>query len=309
MAEDTFRRLLVVVCDLSPIWWGKQAANASENSDKMQPINAFLNNVLVFCNAHLMMKHTNELAIVCATSSKSQFIYPCPEDVSDANGEESYGNMDGKYEHFATMNNVVVDKVKNIIEEESADDVNLPENSATLLAGALSMTLCYIRQAERNCPVGQSMKARILVLKGSQDVSTQYMATMNCIFAAQKNNVTIDSCLLMSDSGFLQQASDITGGVYFKITKMESLLQYLLWMFLPDPNTRESLVMPGAVQIDYRAACFCHRTLVDIGFVCSVCLSIYCQLLPRCHTCQTRFKLPSAAMTRPKKKKKEKTAD
>ncbi len=44
-------------------------------------------------------------------------------------------------------------------------------------------------------------------------------------------------------------------------------------MFLPDPNTRESLAMPGAVQIDYRAACFCHRTLVDIGFVCSVCLS------------------------------------
>ena len=47
-------------------------------------------------------------------------------------------------------------------------------------------------------------------------------------------------------------------------------------MFLPDPNTRESLVMPGAVQIDYRAACFCHRTLVDIGFVCSVCLSSKC---------------------------------
>ena len=41
--------------------------------------------------------------------------------MNDANGEESYGNMDGKYEHFATMNNVVVDKVKNIIEEESAD--------------------------------------------------------------------------------------------------------------------------------------------------------------------------------------------
>ena len=35
--------------------------------------------------------------------------------------------------------------------------------------------------------VGQSIKARILVLKGSEDVSTQYMATMNCIFAAQKN--------------------------------------------------------------------------------------------------------------------------
>lgn len=133
------------------------------------------------------------------------------------------------------------------------------------------------------------------------------MATMNCIFAAQKNNITIDSCLLKSDSGFLQQASDITGGIYFKVTKMESLLQYLLWMFLPDTSLRESLVLPSAIHIDYRAACFCHRTLVDIGFVCSVCLSIYCQLVPRCHTCQTRFKLPSIAMARPKKKRKEKS--
>ena len=276
----------------------------------MQPINAFLDNLLVFCNAHLMMKHSNELAVLGATSSKSQFIYPNPENsAGEANGEQSNKNIDGKYEHFASMNDIVVENVKQTMEQENSDDANIPETSATLLSGALSMALCYIKQAERDCPVGQRVKARILVLKGSQDVSTQYMATMNCIFAAQKNNIVIDSCLLKSDSGFLQQASDITRGAYFKVTKMESLLQYLLWIFLPDPTTRESLTMPGAVQIDYRAACFCHRTLVDIGFVCSVCLSIYCQLLPRCHTCQTRFKLPTVAMGRPKKKKKDKGAD
>ncbi|XP_028400512.1 general transcription factor IIH subunit 3-like [Dendronephthya gigantea] len=303
MAEDSFRRLLVVVCDLNPIWWGKESTNVSGNSDQVQPINAFLNNVLVFCNAYLMMKHTNEVAILGATSFKSQYIYPSSED-SEQVVEQNHEKNDGKYEHFAAMNNDVVNRVKKLIEEEGSNDVNVSENSATLLAGALSMALCYIKQAERNCPVGQSLKARLLVLKGSPDFSTQYMATMNCIFAAQKNNITIDSCLLKSDSGFLQQASDITGGVYFKVMKMESLLQYLLWMFLPDSSTREGLVMPKAVQIDYRAACFCHRTLVNIGFVCSVCLSIYCQLLPRCHTCQTRFKLPSAAMARPKKKKK-----
>ena len=36
---------------------------------------------------------------------------------------------------------------------------------------------------------------------------------------------------------------------------------------------REQLILPSSVHIDYRAACFCHRRLVDIGFVCSVCLS------------------------------------
>lgn len=44
-------------------------------------------------------------------------------------------------------------------------------------------------------------------------------------------------------------------------------------MFLPEPTVREQLVLPTSVHIDYRAACFCHRRLVDIGFVCSVCLS------------------------------------
>lgn len=30
---------------------------------------------------------------------------------------------------------------------------------------------------------------------------------------------------------------------------------------------------PGNVGVDFRAACFCHRKVVDLGFVCSVCLS------------------------------------
>lgn len=45
------------------------------------------------------------------------------------------------------------------------------------------------------------------------------------------------------------------------------------WVFLPDPATRQKLVLPPAVRVDYRAACFCHRELIDIGYVCSVCLS------------------------------------
>lgn len=47
----------------------------------------------------------------------------------------------------------------------------------------------------------------------------------------------------------------------------------LQWVFLPDPATRLKLVLPPPVKVDYRAACFCHRELIDIGYVCSVCLS------------------------------------
>ena len=45
------------------------------------------------------------------------------------------------------------------------------------------------------------------------------------------------------------------------------------WVFLPDVSSREHLALPLALQVDYRAACFCHQRLVEMGFVCSVCLS------------------------------------
>lgn len=52
-----------------------------------------------------------------------------------------------------------------------------------------------------------------------------------------------------------------------------SFLLSLQWVFLPDISSREHLALPLALQIDYRAACFCHQKLVEVGFVCSVCLS------------------------------------
>jgi len=40
-------------------------------------------------------------------------------------------------------------------------------------------------------------------------------------------------------------------------------------------------VAPTASYVDFRAACFCHRRVVDLGFVCSVCLaSRYLSAIP-----------------------------
>lgn len=43
--------------------------------------------------------------------------------------------------------------------------------------------------------------------------------------------------------------------------------------FLPDQTARRQLVLPTQVDVDFRAACFCHKKVVDVGFVCSICLS------------------------------------
>ncbi|KAJ8894723.1 hypothetical protein PR048_000030 [Dryococelus australis] len=142
---------------------------------------------------------------------------------------------------------------------------------------------------ERELSSGFKMNSRVLVITGSSDSASQYMNYMNVFFTAQKQNVMIDVCSLDQELGLLQQGCDITGGLYLQVPQLQGLVQYLLWVFLPEPPIRRKLVLPPPVKVDYRAACFCHRELVDIGFVCSVCLSIFCKFSPICTTCQTFF--------------------
>eukprot|EP00795_Rhopilema_esculentum_P015729 gene15729-7024_t len=233
MNEDESSSLLVTIFDINSVWWSKHDHGAKEEESFLH----CLESLMIFINSHLLMKHSNKLGFIVCNGDSSIFVYPDRE-----GGLKDLASVrDGKYEEFIRLNDNIVDEVKRIYNEalEAVD----------------------------------KLSARILVVKASSDVAPQYMPIMNCIFAAQKNNIVIDGCVLGDDSGYLQQAADITGGNYLKVTSIAGLLQYLLWVFLPDPHTRKSLVLPSAVQIDYRGACFCHRQLVDIGFVCSVCLS------------------------------------
>ncbi|TKY85215.1 hypothetical protein EX895_006295 [Sporisorium graminicola] len=151
-----------------------------------------------------------------------------------------------------------------------------------------------------------SFKSRILILSVTQDASTQYIPMMNCIFAAQKKGVTIDVCKLFgSDTVFLQQASYLTSGTYFRLADdhekggndmRSNLVQTLLTTYLPSRSMRGAMNLPTLEEIDFRAACFCHRKIVDIGYICSVCLSLFCQPRPFCLTCRSKF--PKATLDR-----------
>lgn len=99
-----------------------------------------------------------------------------------------------------------------------------------------------------------------------------------------------------SPTVFLQQATDATHGIFIAarltppnsqsftdsqpITSIaqQSLLTYLLTALLPTPQTRATLIPPTLVDVDFRAACFCHRNVISTGYVCSICLSIFCDL-------------------------------
>merc|ERR550525_1273813 len=109
---------------------------------------------------------------------------------------------------------------------------------------------------------------------------------MNCIFSAQKRDILIDSCVLTpNDSLFLQQASYLTKGIYSKPPTIKGLAQHLLMTYLASKSVRTHLCVPSTKNVDFRAACFCHQKPVNIGFVCPICLSIFCEKSPTCRTC------------------------
>lgn len=61
-----------------------------------------------------------------------------------------------------------------------------------------------------------------------------------------------------------------------------------------DPFSRQFLRLPKPTSVDFRASCFCHKRSIDIGFICSVCLSIFCEKVPACITCGEDFEAAAA---------------
>lgn len=286
MADEIETSLLVIILDINPL----QRIVKQETRILTQ----CLDSTIVFANAHLMQSPNNQLAMIACHSNGAKFLYPCGK-LSEIR------QIDGQYEKFTMVERTVRLQIQQVINELSMDK---PLTTESLISGALTMALCYISRLEREKAAVEKLHARILVITGSNDSATQYMNYMNIFFTAQKMGVILDVCSLDQELTLLQQGCDITGGNYLKVPQLAGLLQYLLWIFSPDPSIRSKLVLPPPVKVDYRAACFCHQELIDIGYVCSVCLSIFCKFSPICTTCHTVFKMPGPIPMKMKKKKK-----
>ncbi|KAK1218809.1 RNA polymerase II transcription factor B subunit 4 [Marasmius sp. AFHP31] len=186
------------------------------------------------------------------------------------------------YPPFKLVDSTVATRITRELELIADDDLEAP----VALVGALTKALCYINRLtiENNAATAnsgdQSLEPvalpdpRILILSVSPDLTSSYIPVMNSIFSAQKLKVTIDACQISgTENVFLQQATHLTGGSYICAERQDALLQYLTMALLPPPSVRKTIAVPTQDKIDFRATCFCHKNIVDIGFVCSVCLS------------------------------------
>ncbi|KAA8546399.1 hypothetical protein F0562_002862 [Nyssa sinensis] len=264
IADDV--SLLMVLVDTNPFFWS--------TTNNALSFSKFLSHVLAFLNSTLLLNQLNQVVVIATGFNSCDYVYDSSSNSVAPNQRTE--RLLQKLEEF-------VIKDEQLSKEESADGIG-----SSLLSGSLSMALCYIQRVFRSGPLHP--QPRILCLHGSPDGPQQYVAIMNAIFSAQRSMVPIDSCVIGAQhSAFLQQASYITGGVYLKPQQLDGLFQYLATVFATDLHSRNFLQLPKPVGVDFRASCFCHKNTIDMGYICSVCLSIFCKHHKKCSTCGSVF--------------------
>lgn len=326
-AEET-PSLLSVIIDTNPRAWA-----ALESA---LPLSKAIANILVFVNAHLAFNSSNQVAILAAHVNRAAWLYPSPHNVAnitDDSGDVKMQDASGtvtptepsanKYPQFAQIENTVLASIRKLMDETTEQDL---DSTTTQLSGALTLALCHLNKAAQSLSASSSsltevpqsstsvappMKGRILVLSVSDSEPSQYIPTMNAVFAAAHAQIAIDTLSLSGNSTFLQQACFNTNGTFLQAANPQGLLTYLMFGLIADTEARQSLVTPTHDTVDFRAACFCHGNVVDTGFVCSICLSIFCELPENseCLTCGNKLALGNygakpAVVPRRKKKKK-----
>ncbi|KAJ4867717.1 basal transcription factor complex subunit-related [Raphanus sativus] len=288
--------LLVLLLDTNPLFWSNTSTTFSQ----------FLSHVLAFLNAVSGLNQLNQVVVIATGYSSCDYIYDsslASNVMSSESGSRTgmpalFGSLLEKLEDFIARDEELIKEG-----QEHHDDDN--RISSSFLSGSLSMALCYIQRVFRSGHLHP--QPRILCLQGSPDGPEQYVAVMNSIFSAQRLMVPIDSCYIgTQNSAFLQQASYITGGVHHAPKQLDGLFQFLTTIFATDLHTRSFVQLPKPVGVDFRASCFCHKKTIDMGYVCSVCLSIFCEHHKKCSTCGSVFgqsKLDGVSTVSDKKRK------
>jgi transcription initiation factor TFIIH subunit 3 len=311
---ETYGTTIIVVLETNPFYW----QNAT-GADGANGLGSCLRQILVFINAHLSLSKRNDVAVLGMHSGGAcHFLYESSDDDSKNDGTRNGPN---NQDRDPIQNDVSARILRSLAAleaertSESEKRKNEKHTTTTALASALSMSMCYANRTAGGGGSRKQKQTRVVVVQGSADFPGQYVPVMNAIFSAQRAEIQIDSCILgdadryvlgLSQiqrlfshtrltlsfiylSAFLQQAAHITGGLYYKVKATMELTQSLLQMSGADSATRKILQVPNQRGVDFRASCFCHKQPLETGFVCSVCLSIYCKECARCQTCEAEF--------------------
>ncbi|XGW18048.1 hypothetical protein V3C99_002558 [Haemonchus contortus] len=265
--------------------WGRLAVTHGSET-----INDVIRALISFANAHLSMSALNQLLLFAfANKIKKRLLYN--------------SRRGGAVDASVAMLNALRDTLRD--SANSDDDL-----IGSPLAAVLSHAICHIKRADilaRNGDTASvsSSNGRVVIVTMTVDFGTEHGPLMNLFFSAAKHGICVDVVSLVEPSPLLQQAADITGGIFLQAEKPSKLLSSMMMHLLGDPSSRSLFPQPILKEVDYRASCVCHHELVSSGWVCSVCLSVLCQFTPICKACGAIFKVNTLPRKAPKRKRKE----
>jgi transcription initiation factor TFIIH subunit 3 len=263
--------VLTVVLDCSPSW----ARRAPDEHA------AALEHLLLLLNAYSLHAANSQLAVLGTHSDGVEVFWPPkvagPDAVAAPSDPQALraAIADGVCRHAA----------------HKPGELKTKDGSPRLSA-ALTASLCRM---QRVCRAQPKARPRLLVIHASADSRSQHLACMNCAFACRRLGVLVDVVQFgPSDSMALQQAAHMTGGLYLRpdAPTLAGLAQYLITCVLPDRYARQFLASPLQDEPDTRARCYITGKPIEIGWACSVCLSVFeHDGLPSCPACASRFSL------------------
>lgn len=277
--NQTFFNLLILIVETSSRIW----TSPNQSIESSLTLEELLNATLLFVNSYLALDRMNRVVVIAAHNNNTYYLYP-------NGGMKSIDSA--SFSDCIDLKHVTQTLTESYRKLFQSTEHTFIEDDISGLPSAILKGLCYANKFSNLPPPGIKMQSRLVMLNSSPVDSTQYIHFMNASFAAQKQHIEIDACILIDESSLLQQVCNLTGGLYLRRADNIALLQFLIWFYLPSVKSREWFVQAPPTSVDTRASCCCHGKLIDMGFICSVCFSVYCIFTPVCSVCKATFKLP-----------------
>lgn len=173
-------------------------------------------------------------------------------------------------------------------------------NNPISIVKALTIALSVINRDKKERS-SSTTDTRIILITATKISSYDFVTCMNCAFAAQKLGIVIDVVdYSQSTTPELLQLVHHTDGWYLALSPKEGeqgvLAHAMLSNFVAGVSARKFMTPPSCPATDMRTICFCHQNnLISIGYVCSVCLHVFCEKKNICRACNSRVLLKKKA--------------
>jgi len=121
-------------------------------------------------------------------------------------------------------------------------------------------------------------KSRIVVFS-SNEANLDFI---KCSFTSKKLQIPV-SCVSSGNEGVGYQVSDLFGNLVCDISKSESgvVFRYLVSIL--------GLALDRMAPNRTERECVCHGKGIEKGYLCPICLGLYCKFVPLCRHCKTKF--------------------